>query len=216
MITDSWTKQKMMQSLKNGFSGLLFMLSASGSLASSENALTDLQLKMQIETVSRQSMPESCDSPYKDVSGFNVFFDSAIFVIASEKGADEKGVSDLFAVSELQKKMHELFPNVAEESPIDRLVVAQLCKFREIYKSKNTGQPDSYVVIGSDDPLLQRHLLKIGTQLFIDSREIMVTALAAHARTEANRARIHLTIDRVETARARGRNKLDGLFKAFR
>ncbi len=215
MITRSWTKSFFSLVSLLGSVGLYLVLGASDSQANQVTALRDEQLKMQVAAIARQTMPESCDSPYKDVSGFNAFFDSAIFVIASEKGPDEKGVSDLFAVSELQKKMMEIFPNVGEESPVDRLVIAQLCRYREVFKAAN-ARPDAYINIPSDDPQLQKHLLAISGQLFLDSRELMVNALSAHARTEARRAKINLTVDRVEKARERGRNKLEGLFRSFR
>jgi hypothetical protein len=179
------------------------------------NALGDETLKMQTSTMTRQTMPDSCDSPYKDVSGFEIFFDSALFVIASERGAQEKGVADLFAVSELQKKMKDLFPNLGEDRPIDRLIIAQLCQYREIFKKNNRSVSDVGIVINSDDPILQKHLLSVASRLFIDARELMVSALAAHARSMARRNQINLTVERVEQARQLGRNKIEGLFRSF-
>lgn len=200
--------------LKSCCAALSFLILGSTAQETWANAINDGTLRMQTATMTRQTMPDSCDSPYKDVSGFSVFFDSVIFVMASEKGPSETGVGDLFAVSELQKKMTEIFPNIGEESPIDRLVIAQLCQYRQIFKGKNNLN-DASVSITSEDPQLQKHLQRIGSQLFIDARGLMVSALSAHARTQSRREQIKLTVDRVDRARDLGRNKIEGLFRSF-
>lgn len=159
------------------------------------------------------AFPGGCDALYKDIVDFMEFFESSLVEVVLEKGANAKGVSDLFAVSEMRVAMKDNFPNLSEESPLDRLILTQLCQFEKIrlglrQKAGNL-RPEP---LTSGDTQLHDHLLKVAPKLYRDARALLVTALAEQARLR-ERGKV-LAFKRAELRRAReqGRERVDDLF----
>jgi hypothetical protein len=166
------------------------------------------------EQVVADLLPTTCETPFRETGAYFQFFTSAISILAAQKGPDANGVPELFAVAELRNKMQELFPNLGEESPIDRLVVAQLCQYRAIKdKESPSKQPFSQTPVETSDSKLHDHLQGISTRLYSDARLLMVQALAARARLDTQDELLQGRWDRVRRARQLGNSKVSDLFR---
>jgi hypothetical protein len=166
------------------------------------------------EQVVADTLPSTCETPFRETGVYFQFFTSAISIVAAQKGPDASGVPELFAVAELRNKMQEIFPNLGEESPIDRLVVAQLCQYRAIKEKKSPPkQAFTTVQIETSDEELQAHLQGIATRLYSDARMLMVQALAARARLDNQEELLEGKWDRVRRARQLGNSKVADLFR---
>src|SRR5690606_3326969 len=84
-----------------------------------------------------QTMPDDCKSAYPDTGGFLAFFDNSIAMMVAKRGPGAKGAVELFAVSELRSELDARVPNPGTETALDRLIVSQLCQYREIYQGEN-------------------------------------------------------------------------------
>ena len=89
-------------------------------------------LDFQESTRDEKALPEGCGNPYAEAVRFRDFYDNTLAFMAARRGANAKGIVDLYAVGAIRDEITALFPNYTEESPIDRLVMAQLCQFQKI------------------------------------------------------------------------------------
>jgi hypothetical protein len=159
------------------------------------------------------TLPESCKSPYRDAPNFIEFYTTSTFVLAARKGAQTAGLTELFAVTALREKMRDLFPSLGEESPMDRLIVAQLCHYEAIQIQKKSRPGSPRLVISPSDEELHEHLLAIAPRLYEDSRKLMIEALAIRARERKQNLNLERQWHQVERARRRGHEKIKDLFK---
>lgn len=182
-------------------------LASNSAIRTQDESFRVQYLKAQIaETV----LPETCKSPYKESAKFIEFYQAALYVMAGKADVAETALVNLFAVKAMRQKMRDLFPTMPEESPLDRLIVAQLCQFErfEISRRSTVGQR---VVILPTSPELHRHLSAISVRLFEDSRKLIVEALAAKARERRETIDLERHWDRVQRVEAQGQDKVKSL-----
>ncbi|MEO5666934.1 MAG: hypothetical protein ABIR96_02625, partial [Bdellovibrionota bacterium] len=128
------------------------------------------------------TLPDSCKSPYRDSPNFIEFFNTTLYVMAARKGASSAGIGDLFGVLALREKMREVFPNLGEDSPLDRLIIAQVCLFDKIQNNKYARPGQAPLVITPTDTELHTHLVSIAPRLYQDARKLMIEALGVRAK----------------------------------
>lgn len=172
---------------------------------------TDFQGQYLKSRVSEITMPESCGNPYRESPNFMQFFHSTLLVMAAEKDNSEKGMTDLFAVLALREKMRDMFPSMGEESPLDRLVIAQLCNFHSIELAKRSSKTFRFIIAPTSKDL-HTHLIGIAPRLYQDSRKLMIEALAAKAREKNKLVDLERQWDRVQRVKALGEEKVKNLF----
>jgi len=163
--------------------------------------------------ISDITLPDSCKSPYRDAPNFIEFFNTTLYVMAARKGSGASGIAELFGVLSLREKMRELFPNLGEESPLDRLIVAQLCLFEKVQVEKRARPGQAPLVILPTDSEVQTHLAAIAPRLYQDARTLMVEALAVRAREKKQNLNLTRQWDEIQEARAKGQEKNKELFK---
>jgi len=165
--------------------------------------------KLQIE-----QFPKGCGNPYLDISEMLAFYDLTIETIAAQRGINAKGLSELFAVSEMKKGIDTLIVNPQEESPLDRLIVTQLCHYRSILNKdlQNKDGSDEKIVTSTDSSL-QEHLLSISQKLYKDSRILTTEMIAARAKEIQKNGQIEAKWADVKKARDNGRAKVRDLFE---
>jgi len=163
-------------------------------------------------TFENLTFPEGCGKPFQDPALFYDFYNSAINAMAAKSGSEGKGIPDLYAVSELRSDFQDLFPNFTDESPIDRLVIAQLCLYEKIRAQQMKPGAPATTLIQSYDVTLHEHLLAISTQLFTDARKIMVDSLSAQARLRQKNENVRSKWAEIRKAREAGRRKIVDLF----
>lgn len=160
--------------------------------------------------ISEMVLPETCESPYKESPRYIEFFRATIYVMATKEDYPKQGVTDLFAVQAMREKMRDLFPTMTEESPIDRLIMAQICEYDRFEKSRRSS-PKQRVIVPPISQGLHQHFLAISGPLYEDSRKLMIEALAAKARQERNVVDLERQWDRVKQAQSQGENKVRNL-----
>lgn len=192
--------------LKIEFLGAALSLLASfgGSAAKAAAAESQTVLETQV-------MPEGCGQAYQEVDRFLDFYEASIADIVVKRGAKAKGVDDLFAVSELRKKMRTTFPNYTQESPIDRLIISQLCQFQKVRSTQIVPGALDKAVIRSSDKDLQEHFISIATRLFRDSSGLLHEELRKKALEKRNSRELASREAEVERARELGRRKIDDM-----
>jgi hypothetical protein len=161
---------------------------------------------------SPQAFPAGCDNAFSEISKFRDFFQNTISIMAAERGASAKGVSDLFAVAELSQHLLDVAPNLTEESPIDRLVKSQLCRLEEVYNNEKKAPLQKRQALNSDDTLLHDHMVKVAHKLFLDSYKIVEEVVMAKAKEKQKERLMQNKSQEVEKARRMGRDKIEKLF----
>ncbi|MBP7845039.1 MAG: hypothetical protein KA116_09490 [Proteobacteria bacterium] len=162
--------------------------------------------------LSSTAFPGGCDNAFAEAKRFRDFFESSITIMASQRGADAKGVSDLFAISELSQHLLDIKPAFFEESPVDRLIKGQLCKFEEVFNAEKKPGAKSKDALDSANPLLHDHLSKIADKLFKDSYTIVEQANAERAKERSEEKLMQSRMKEVEKARRLGRDKIEALY----
>jgi hypothetical protein len=158
------------------------------------------------------SFPGGCDNAFAEAKKFRDFFESTISLMAAERGATAKGISDLFATSELSQHLLDLKPAYFEESPVDRLMKSQLCKFEEVYKAERKPGVESKEALTSNNPLLHDHLAKVSSKLFKDAYRIVEQAAMEKAKEKQQEEMMQGKAKEVDKARKLGREKVEPLF----
>lgn len=177
-----------------------------------EAADKTVSLRYEVSVGDPTVFPDGCQNPYRDLHLFTEFFESTLDSIVIERGTHVKGLADLYAVSELRAQMKEIFPNLSEESPLDRLILTQLCQFQKIYlqtTSPGTLRPQALHSANKD---LHDHLLAVGPKLFRDSRKIMVDGLTQRAKLREKAKKLAARRAEIRRAREAGRALVDDLF----
>ena len=126
------------------------------------------------------SFPEGCGSAFQDVARFADFFDSASAMLVAKRGAKARGAVDLFAVSALRERLLDISINYSSESPIDRLIIAQLCQFQKI-RAQEQFKGGKILPINAGDEDLLNHMAAVAASLVIDSRAIVRGAMQQRA-----------------------------------
>jgi len=158
-------------------------------------------------------MPEGCGNPFQDTAAFREFYEASISYMAARLGPGAKGVVDLWAVNEMRSEMDLAFPNMAEESPLDRLIVAQICTFYKVRLGDPVNKSRFGVKIESSDAQLHEHLSNVASRLYKDSRNLLIQALAERARHRQKENLIASRMSDVRRAREEGRKKIRDLFR---
>ncbi len=159
-----------------------------------------------------QVFPEGCGNPFLDTHQFIQFYNAAISSLVAERGVNAKAADELFAISEISSEMATLFPNFAEESPVDRLIITQLCQFQKVRMATVKPGETARAKIISKDEDLHKHLVSVAPRLYRDSRALIKASLADRA-VERRRAQfIASKRDDILRAREEGRRKLRDLF----
>lgn len=166
--------------------------------------------------IGTEVLPEGCGNPFADAGSFINFYEAALASLAARMGADTSNVADLFAVNELRAELNTLIPNPSEESAIDRLIMAQLCRYQKIHTqtSLREGRTNARrLEILSTGERLHEHLLAIAPQMYRDARSYVVTVLAERARAKQSDEEMERRWSEVEKARRRARMKIRDLFE---
>jgi len=194
-----------------GFLGLAGLLWSS--VAGSADAPRALPLRYEVSTGDKSVLPEGCANPYRDVNLFMEFYEDTISEMAVERGPRAKGVADLFAVSELRAAVKDLFPNLQEESPLDRLLMTQLCHYQKISLQNPEGglRPSA---ITSDDSKLHDHLAIVAARLYRDSRGVVVEALREQTKLRDKLRKLALKRSDIRKAREIGRDLVEDVFSS--
>ncbi|NCN42614.1 hypothetical protein GW916_15360 [bacterium] len=163
------------------------------------------------ERVEEIVMPESCGSPYREAPDFIQFYHATLLVMAAGESNSQERLTDLFAVLSLRERMRNIFPNIGEESPIDRLIIAQLCNFEGIEKAKRSSPAFRFVIAPTSNEL-HGHLVQIAPRLYQDSRKLMVEALAAQAKERKKFVDLERQWGRIQKLKSLGEDKIKNLF----
>jgi hypothetical protein len=157
--------------------------------------------------------PEGCGSPYMDLAAFSTFFESALGQMAAAKGPNGKGVVDLFAVWELRRMINERLSDPTVESPVDRLLMSQLCQFQKIEMKNKIGMglKESAFQVDSASETLHTHLSLISGKLFKETRELAVSFLTERAKRLQKESLANRKAEDIRKARELGRNKVRDL-----
>ncbi|MBS1984502.1 MAG: hypothetical protein JST16_10050, partial [Bdellovibrionales bacterium] len=91
-------------------------------LPASADSSKTMPLRYEVSANDHTTFPDGCGNPYRDVNDFMEFYEATIEEMAAEKGSANASITDLFAISEMRAQMKDLFPNLSEESPLDRLI----------------------------------------------------------------------------------------------
>jgi hypothetical protein len=158
-------------------------------------------------------LPENCGGAFPDIAGFLTFFDTSLSYMAAKRGATAKGVAELFAVSELRSSLDAKIPNPTGESVMDRLIVSQLCQFRQIYLTENPQQGLSgrRVLIDASNDSLHDHLSKIAPMLYKDARDHAEKVLMEIAKNQRRNELLERKREEIRKARAGGRARVADL-----
>lgn len=157
------------------------------------------------------SMPEGCETPFPDPGRFIAFFDASISAMAAKRGAEARGVVDLFAVSELRVEMISQFASLSDESPLDRLIIKQVCQYRKIRNSEFKIGQGKLPEIGSSDDGLHDHLAGVAAHLYADARKLMEGARGERMRERERERMLASKAGDVARARAMARDKVKDL-----
>jgi hypothetical protein len=157
------------------------------------------------------SMPEGCDTPFPDPGRFIAFFDASIAAMAAKRGAEARGVVDLFAISELRTEMISQFPSLSDESPLDRLIIKQVCQYRKIRNSDFKIGMGKLPEINSSDDGLHDHLVGVSARLYGDARKLMEEARAERNRFREKEKMMASKAADISRARALAREKVKDL-----
>jgi hypothetical protein len=155
--------------------------------------------------------PEGCGNPYLDIVSFTYFFESALSQMAAQKGATGKGVVDLFAVWELRNLVSSHLSDPTVDSPVDRLIISQLCQFQKIQMRDNVGQSKRQAEIDSASEPLLVHLSIVAPRLFKETRELTVGFLTERARKLQKEGLAGRKIEDIRKAREMGRARVRDL-----
>lgn len=162
-------------------------------------------------------LPEGCGNPFVENAAFSDFFERAVESMASQGGAQSPGVVDLFAVLELRNAMASGQSDPSAESPIDRLLISQICQFQRIENAAAIGSGGAgrqkAQLIPANDPKLHKHLSGIAQKLYRDSRELFVADLAEKARKRARDQADKQKQDEIRRAKIQARSKVRELLE---
>lgn len=178
---------------------------------SSANSATTFEARYQQTRAKEITLPETCKSPYREAPNFLEFFNTSLYVMAAQRGANSQGIVELFAVEKLRDHLREVYPTLGEESPLDRLITAQLCQFEKIRLAKQLQTTPTRIVIAPTDADLQEHLISIAPRLYKDARSIVVEAMAQRAKDEKKDNDIVRQWNEVKKARRLGVEKVSDL-----
>jgi|GEM_PF-3145633 len=189
------------------------LIASSAAYASNEGeAFEGRYLESQLNEI---TLPDSCKSPYRDAPLFIEFFNTSLYVMAARKGANGTGVADLFGVLSLREKMRELFPNMGEDNPLDRLIVAQVCLFQKVQTEKYARPGQAPLVITPADADLHTHFVSISSRLYQDARKLMIEALAIRAKEQKQNLNLSRQWDEILRAREKGDEKNKDLLRSL-
>jgi hypothetical protein len=159
-----------------------------------------------------ETLPEGCGNPFADMPLFMNFFDNAIAHMVAKRGPTAKGVVDLFAVAEMRDRLTELAVNPQTESPIDRLILSQLCLYERVATQKHLSGKGPGGKIQASDDSLHDHLASIAPKLYKDTRTLVVEALAARAREREKENALASKWADIRRAHQLGADKIRDLF----
>jgi hypothetical protein len=164
--------------------------------------------------VSPLPFPEGCGNPYMDLVSFMAFYESTIQHMAAERGPEAKGVADLFAVWELRTWVAYQGTDPTTDSPLDRLIISQLCQFQRIETKAQIGvsKPTS-VGIESSSNALHTHLSLVASRLYAEVREWVVAYKIELAKKRRQESLTHRKIEDIRKARDRGRAQVFDIIK---
>jgi len=154
-------------------------------------------------------LPNGCGNPYADVPEFISFFESAIQLMAAKRGAEAKGVVDLFSVSEIRSEMRQLFPSLGEESPVDRLIISQLCNYQKIHLLSASMTSTK---VESSLEKLHDHLAAIAGPMYKDSKKLMLAAVNEMEKNKQAEGLVAAKWSDIRKARQMGRKQVRDLF----
>lgn len=158
------------------------------------------------EWLSERILPDGCGKAFQDVAEFRSFFELAINQIAAKSGVLTTPIAELFAVEELARAFNTKFMKFGRESPIDRLVISQICQFNSIIQSATTG--DVYIGIKTSDERLHKHLTSIAFQLYRDARQLYLETKNEHLKLKKNPELTKRKIDRIQRAKKSAKVKI--------
>jgi len=185
-----------------------FFLLATTSLFAAPSHAAD-----QVFLAAPQPFPEGCGSPYVDIPLFSIFFESTLQQMAAQKGPMGKGVVDLFAVWELRNSVAERLSDPTIESPIDRLILSQLCQFQRVnmVAAVERDGPKKAIPVDSAHESLHTHLALVSSKLYKETRELTVSFLTERAQRINKEGLAARKAEDIRRARELGRKKVSDL-----
>jgi hypothetical protein len=157
-----------------------------------------------------KTLPDGCGNPYAEAIRFREFYDNVIAYMAAKRGSQSKGVVDLFAVSAVRDEISVLFPGYTEESPVDRLVMAQLCQYQKIAaQSLNLG--DKPLLILASDTNLHDHLSLVAKKMYGDSKALLLEAVSDERKKQRDAAGLKMRFTEVLRAREESNRRVRDL-----
>ncbi len=177
--------------------------------------LTGPGARAQDSTLEIRYLPEGCGNPFVENASFSDFFDSSVSAMAVERGASSPGIVELFSVLELRNALSEEQTDPSMESPIDRLLVSQLCQFQRIENASSVGMGNEarkrVQQIPSNDPKLHNHLKSIASKLYKDARELYLVDVTEKARKRAKDQSTAKRLGEIRKAKIQARQKVQNL-----
>lgn len=152
--------------------------------------------------------PNGCGNPFSDIPNFVQFFEASLAQIAAKRGAESKGVVDLFAVAALRSELDRSFPNPSRESPLDRMIYSQLCNFSKVVLLQG---PEALNAVTSADDRLAEHLVKVSSRLLQDAKKVYRDAAAERAVAKQKQAAFEARAGEVRKAQELGRQRIQDI-----
>jgi hypothetical protein len=169
-------------------------------------------LDFQESTRDEKALPEGCGNPYAETIKFRDFYDNTLAFMAARRGAHSKGVVDLFAVSAIRDEIAVLFPNYTEESPVDRLIMAQLCQYQKI-AAQGLNLKDKPLMIKASDSSLADHLVIVSAKMYTDAKALLLEAVAVQRKKEKDDSGLRARYTEVLNAREESRSRVQNLLE---
>lgn len=196
---------------------LPLLASAQDGISLPEEYLKTLALRYEATVGDHTNFPDGCENPYRETNDFMEFYEAAIVEYVLDRGLQAKGVAEMFGISEMRVQMKDVFPNMSEESPLDRLVTTQLCQYQKVYlqKAQTPGQLRP-APIHSGEKGLHDHLAKIAPKIYRDARRIVAESMTQRAKLRDRAKRLASRRNDIRRARRMGADLVEDLFAGAR
>lgn len=158
------------------------------------------------------NFPEGCNTAFQEVSRFVEFFEASASMLVAKRGPQSRGAIDLFTVLGLRDELAEMGVNYSVESPVDRLVIAQLCQYQKIRVQQRTLGGKMLVIEPGEEALMD-HLAAVSGKLLADAKAIVLEFKQNQGQEKERNRFLASKRSEIEEARAAGRRKAQSLIR---
>jgi len=159
------------------------------------------------------SFPAGCSKALQDLSLFEAFFEQSLDQLSITKGPYNGQLIKLHAFNYLRKDLAERYRSMKTESPVDRLLLRQLCHFESIW-NKSNNSPQNKIL--SNEKLLHKHLLSIASDLYVDTQQVYRNLLSKKEKLAAHKRFLRSKKDDIQLAKSLGKEKFDRFKRSVR